>query len=101
MEAAVLIVVARIKAKAGREAEVQAALLDLVAPTRQEPGCLQYDLHQSLEDPTLFLFYERWRSRPDLETHLQQPYIQAFLRRSDDLLSEPVAITSWRLLAGC
>ena len=44
-------VVATLKAKAGKEAAVRAAIEAVIAPTRAEPGCINYDLHQSSEDP--------------------------------------------------
>ena len=40
-----LSLVARIKAKPGKEAELRQVLTALVQPTRAEEGCLTYDLH--------------------------------------------------------
>jgi quinol monooxygenase YgiN len=94
-----LTVVARIKAKAGMEAKVKEVLLGLVAPTRQEAGCINYDLHQALDDKSLFVFYENWLSKKDLDEHLQTPYLQAFLGKVDDLLAEPVDITLWEMIS--
>ena len=37
-----LTVIAHIHAKAGQEAKVQEALLNLIAPTRAEAGCINY-----------------------------------------------------------
>ena len=36
------------------------ALKPLVAATRLEDGCLQYDAHQCLDDPGRILIFERW-----------------------------------------
>lgn len=99
MAAKFLTVVARIRAKPGLEARVQEELLALVAPTRAESGCLNYDLHRSQEEPGLFLFYENWRSPQDLEAHLQTPHLQKFLAQVDALLAEPVEITRWEMLS--
>ena len=52
----VLTIVARIKAKPGKEAEIKEVLTGLLAPTRAEDGCLTYDLHVDNEDPGLLLF---------------------------------------------
>jgi quinol monooxygenase YgiN len=92
-------VVAHIKAKPGQEQQVKEALLALVGPTRRESGCVRYDLHQSLENSGHFLFYEHWQSRQTLEDHLQQPHIQEFLRRSEVLLAEPVALSFWEVIS--
>ena len=93
-----LTVVARIKAKKGNEEEVKRELLALVAPTRTEAGCLGYDLHQSTEDPALFLFYENWTSRAALDEHFATPHLTRLNERAPELLAEPVEITFWEMI---
>jgi len=99
MAGAKLTVVAKIKAKPGMEARVKEELLALVAPTRKESGCLNYDLHQALDDRSLFVFYENWVSKKDLDEHLQMPYLQAFLGKVDEILAQPVEITLWEMIS--
>ena len=94
-----LTVVARIKAKAGMEERVRGELMALVAPTRSESGCINYDLHQSVDDKGLFLFYENWVSRKDLDEHLNMPYLQSFLKKADEILAEPVEIALWDMIS--
>ena len=53
------------------------ALLALVEPTRKEPGCLCYNLHQSKADPTQFMFYEQWASKEALDAHGKTPHMKA------------------------
>ncbi len=55
-------VVATFQARPGKEAELRAALIGLVATTRKEAGCLNYDLHVSPEDQAKFLLHENWTS---------------------------------------
>src|SRR4051812_25905541 len=55
-----VVLTASVKAKKGHEDTVKEALLALVEPTRKEPGCLCYNLHQSKSDSTTFMFYEQW-----------------------------------------
>lgn len=83
------------KAKPGQEAALRAALLALIPTTRQEPGCLNYDLHQAVDDPSRFLFHENWTSKSHLDDHLARPHLQAFLARAGELLAEPPSITLW------
>lgn len=92
-------VVATIKAKAGMEDTVMAAIEALIAPTRAEAGCINYDLHQSPEDPSAFMLYENWVSKKDLDEHLAMPYLQDFLAKADDLLAEPVGIALWQMIS--
>lgn len=70
-----LTIVAVIRALPGYEHDVRQALTDLVAPTLAEPGCLQYDLHQDLELPGLFLFYENWASKEAWLTHMTSDHL--------------------------
>lgn len=72
-----VILTAVVKAKAGQEEAVREALLSMVQPTRQEPGCLAYNLHQSKKDPTQFMFYEQWASQAALDAHGQTPHMKA------------------------
>lgn len=95
MNAAPLTVVATLKAKPGREAEVRQVLLALIPPTRQEPGCLNYDLHQAIGDPATFLFHENWASKQHLDDHLARPHLQALLARAEELFAEPPQIALW------
>jgi len=93
-----LTVIAYIRAKAGQEARVQEALLGLIAPTRAEAGCINYDLHVSEEDARQFVFYENWMSESDLETHANSAHLRAFRKMADEILDGPVEITKWRML---
>jgi quinol monooxygenase YgiN len=78
-------VVATFQAKPGKESELMKALISLVAPTRKETGCLNYDLHVSPGDPAKFLFHENWTSKAELDAHLKSPHIQVLLPRLDEL----------------
>jgi len=89
-------VVVRLEAKPGMEARVREELASLLAPTRQEPGCLNYDMHESPDDPSLFLFHENWTSRADLDRHLGTPHLRHWLGIADSLLAEPMQLCLWR-----
>jgi quinol monooxygenase YgiN len=72
-----VVLTAMVKAKQGQEDAVREALLALVEPTRKEPGCLCYNLHQSKSDPTQFMFYEQWASKEALDSHGKTPHMRA------------------------
>jgi len=95
MSAKLVTVVATFHAKPGKETELKAALTALVAPTRQEAGCLNYDLHILPEDPAKFLFHENWTSRAQLDAHLQSAHIKGLLPRVDALCVAFPEITIW------
>jgi quinol monooxygenase YgiN len=93
-----VVVVVRIRAKPGCEAEVREALVSLRAPTRAEPGCLGHDVHEMPDEPTLFLLHESWRTDADLERHLMAAQVQAWIAKSERLLAEPMQLSRWRKL---
>lgn len=91
----VLNIIAVIKAKAGKESETKQALQSIVGPTRDEKGCIDFDLYQATDDPSSFMFYENWTTRDALDAHMQTPHIQAFGQKAGDLLAEPIKATFW------
>ena len=72
-----IILTAIVKAKPGQEEAVKEVLLGMVEPTRKEPGCLCYNLHQSKSDKTQFLFYEQWASKEAIDAHGKTPHMKA------------------------
>jgi quinol monooxygenase YgiN len=95
MNSKTLTVIAQIKAKPGQEGQVRQELLSLVAPSRQDAGCINYDLHQAADNPALFLFHENWASKAHLDAHLAKPDLQAALGRVGTMVAEAPQITLW------
>lgn len=90
------VVVAHFRAKTGRRQELERLLLSLVAPTRAETGCLQYDLHRDEQDPDQFLFYEIWASREAWDAHMASPHLNTFKDTVDQFLAEPFRLWQMR-----
>lgn len=57
---------------------VKSELLNILEPTRKEKGCLRYDLHQDIEDPSIFMFYEVWETTDLWKAHDLMPHIISF-----------------------
>lgn len=85
-------VIGTLKARPERRDELQGVLDAMVAPTRAEAGCINYDFHVDAADPCVFVFYENWRSDADLEAHMKMPHLQPLLSQADDLLAGPVDV---------
>jgi quinol monooxygenase YgiN len=79
-------VVATMKAKAGKTAELEKLLNQVVSATHKEPGCQLYSLHRSAADPDMFVFVEKWANAADLDSHLKSPHIAAALARQEELI---------------
>ncbi len=82
-----LTIVAIFQAKPGREEELAQALLKLVAPTRAEAGCLNYDLHRDQEVPGRFLFFENWETRAHWDAHMLTPHLKNHQTTSPPLVA--------------
>lgn len=86
-------VIARLKAKPGLEETVKNEILSLVEPTRAEAGCINYDLHRTPDDPSVFVLYENWVSQQALDEHLATPYLEALKAKAEEILAEPMDIS--------
>ena len=60
-----------------------------VPQARSEPGCVQYDLFQAKDDPSVFHFFEKWTDQAAYDLHSRQSYLTEFHARFGELLSEP------------
>ena len=91
-------VLASIKVKPGMEDRACTLLSSIVAPTREEPGCVTYDLHQSTTDATEFMFYEVWASVDALAAHSASaaPHRAALRAELGGLVAGAPRVTRWR-----
>lgn len=85
-------VIATMRAQAGKEAALQDFLTRLVGHTRAEAGCVDYDLHRQQDDPSVFVMYENWTDKSELDKHLQMPYMVEFANALPDLLRSPLEL---------
>ncbi len=92
-------VIAWMRAKPGKERELRQALEALIQPTQQEPGYVNYDLHQGIEDPAVFALYENWETVDTHETHMNTPHLQQFAARLDDLLEGELSVHRMQRIA--
>ena len=86
-------VVGRFKATEGLDRILKEILLTLIEPSRKDEGCIKYDLHQAVDDPTRFIFYEIWESREHLSRHSATPHVQNTRAKAKDLLAEAPEVT--------
>jgi len=91
--------IAYLHAKQDKREELLKILLSFVKPSREESACVDYHLHVSNDDPNLFIFYENWRTREELDQHLQTPILTNFWARRLDLLEKDVEITFMTMLS--
>jgi quinol monooxygenase YgiN len=95
-----LTIVAHLRARPDKIEEAKSFLLSLIDPTRAEPGCIDYDMHQDDEDPTKFVFYENWTSRDELEKHMQTPHLTEMGHRKGDFLAAEPEVHFLTMVSG-
>lgn len=93
MPAAELTLIARLTAKPDAAESLGEGLRGLIAPTLREEGALEYRLHRDADDPNVWILFESWRSRGDLEAHFEQPYTKAVMSRLPDLLARDMELS--------
>ena len=83
-------VIAKIMALDGKEKDLREVLLNLIEPTRNEPGCISYTLLNNIADQNEYTFFEEWKTEKDLEAHMQSSHFQKAVTSLDGMIaSEP------------
>jgi quinol monooxygenase YgiN len=88
-----LFIFARFHARPGNEGAVAEAILDNLAPSRGESGCLNIHAFRSTRDPQLFYIHSRWRDEAAFENHAVLPHTLRFLDRVQPLIDHPLDVT--------
>ena len=81
-----LTIVAHIHAKEDLVELVSSELQKLIAPTRAEAGCVQYDLHQDDENPAHFMFLENWETKELWQAHMNSQHLKQFQSSVEGLI---------------
>lgn len=89
---------ARFHAREGQEDAVAALLLDVIGPSRAEPGCLAIEAYRSTRDRRLFYIHSRWTDEAAFETHSEMPHTVRFLERVQPLIDHKLDVTRARPL---
>jgi quinol monooxygenase YgiN len=88
-----LFIFARFHARPGHEGAVAEALRDILAPSREEPGCLSIHAFRSMRDLRLFYIHSRWKDEAAFEHHAGLPHTIRFLERVGPLIDHPLDVT--------
>lgn len=85
-------VVAKNYAKEDKLNEIIELYKELVELTRQEEGCLKYELCQDKDDPAILTMIEEWTTGEALENHFNKehfkrivPQIKQYMKKETDL----------------
>lgn len=95
-----MVVVAKLKALSGKEAHMEKALLDMIPKVAEEEGTLVYTLHRDQNDPSIFLFYEKYTDGDALVAHSSTPHFKELFKTLKPLLDGNPEISMYNELAG-
>lgn len=93
-----IVLVARLKVREDAVEAAKKAALDIVADSRAEEGNINYDVHQAIDDPTVFIWHETWKSKEAIDLHFATPFFQRFFATVDPLAAEPPVITLTKMI---
>ncbi len=92
-----LILIAKFTTKPGCREQLLDMAKDAIGPSRAEEGCIIYDFLQDPFNPDSFTFYEKWRSREDLELHFGEPHFKEFAETVPDLIVGEPSLISYEI----
>jgi quinol monooxygenase YgiN len=98
-EDSMIVVVALMKAQAGKEQEMEKALRDMIPKVETEEGTLAYALHRVKKEPQKFLMYEKYRDKEALKHHSSTPYFTELFGKIGHLLDGTPTIEIYEMLA--
>lgn len=93
-------IVAQVRARPGKEAELRAATLPLVDLVRGDPKNLVYFLQEDRSSPGHFVFYEVFANKEVFEAHNAMPYVQAWFAKLPELADGGVTVMRMEILNG-
>lgn len=73
-----LIVAGTVQIQVSERTALIEAATDMMQASRNEPGCLAYDITASLTDPSQFHIYEQWQDQAALDQHFKMPHMLTF-----------------------
>jgi quinol monooxygenase YgiN len=91
-----IVLIARLKVKADKVEQARSAALAIVVASRNEAGCINYDIHQSIEDETVFFWHETWANKAAIDEHFATPFFQEFFAVVGEVAAEPPQINLTR-----
>jgi quinol monooxygenase YgiN len=93
-------IVAQVRARPGKEAELREATLPLIALVRGDPKNLVYFLQEDRARPGHFIFYEVFASLDDFEAHNAMPYVKDWFAKLPPLAEGGVEVMRMEVLGG-
>ena len=79
---------------------LETMVAQILAPTREEPGCVCIEAFCAAHDPQEFITVSRWDNEAAYRRHTQMSHTVGFLERAVPLLDRPLRISITQALSG-
>ncbi len=83
-----MIVIAKLIAKKGMENKMEIILKGIIPDVDREKNTLVYTLNRSQNNPSVFLFYEKYKNADALFSHSSSPYFKKLLKDLEPVLEK-------------
>jgi quinol monooxygenase YgiN/enamine deaminase RidA (YjgF/YER057c/UK114 family) len=81
-----LYITAILEAKEGTADKLEELLANNVLASRNEKGCLQYDLYRGGKDGNTFILQEQWADKEAFDLHFRMPYMKELSKNIKELV---------------
>lgn len=88
-----IVLLAKSRLLEGKQQEFVAIAEKLVKATREEPGCVYYDLVQDVADDRVFYFVEKYLDEAAVEAHKTSEHFQTYVPMMNAFREGPSEVT--------
>ncbi len=74
-----------------------ATLRGLIEPSRNDKGCVYYDLFKDHDKENTYIMMETWASREEWHEHCNQAFLKEAQKECQPCLAEPVIVRSFNI----
>ena len=78
--------------------EAKAAALSITETSRAEAGNINYDIHQAIDDPTVFVWHETWANKTSIDEHFETDFFKDFYAKVGAVAAEPPMIMMTKMI---
>ena len=90
-----IIVTAMMDVKSGKKETFINETQSLISATRNEKGCISYNLYASTEDNNVLVMLEEWKDSDALNNHMKTNHFKKFGKTIKHLLAKEIEINSY------
>ena len=75
--------------KPGKQRQLLHELMQVLEPTRAEPGCVRIHLYESTREPLAWYIHSEWTDEEAFEIHAELPHTRRLMDAAVGLITHP------------